>query len=103
MAMEDVAGTAEKLAKDKAAKDPPPPFWKRSTQSIYSRVYVTDGHEARDKRAQQRQMRTTGVDKLGEKEYEKLLQEIDQMSQTPVNMAELIDKRMKEISERLEA
>ena len=36
MAMEDVAGTAEKLAKDKAAKDPPPPFRKRVTPSIYS-------------------------------------------------------------------
>ena len=48
-------------------------------------------------------MRTTGIKKLGDKEYKKLLQEIDQMSQTPVNMEELIDKRMKEISERLEA
>ena len=48
-------------------------------------------------------MRATGIDKLGEKEYKKLLQEIDQMSQTPVNMAELIDKQMKEILERLEA
>ena len=42
-------------------------------------------------------------DKLGKKEYTKLLQEIDQMSQTPVNMEQLIDKRMKEIAERLEA
>ena len=48
-------------------------------------------------------MRATGIEKLGEEEYKKLLQEIDRMTQTPVNMQELIDKRMKEISERLEA
>ena len=33
----------------------------------------------------------------------KLLQEVDQMTQTPVNIEELIDKRMKEIEERLAA
>ena len=38
----------------------------------------------------------------GRRIYKKLLQEIDKMTQTPVNMQELIDKRMKEISERLE-
>ena len=48
-------------------------------------------------------MRATGIEKLGDKEYKKLLQEIDQMSQTPVNMEELINKRMQEITERLEA
>ena len=53
MAMEDVAGKAERLAKDRAKKDPPPPFRKRVTPSVYSRVYSTDGREARDKRAQQ--------------------------------------------------
>ena len=103
MAMEDVAGKAERLAKDKAARDPPPPFRTRVTPSIYSRVYSTDGCEARDKRAQQCRARATGIDKLGEKEYTKLLQEIDQMSQTPVDMEQLIDKQMKEIAERLEA
>ena len=102
MAMEDVAGTAEKLAKDKAAKEPPPPFRQRVTQSVYSKIYSGDGREARNKRAEQRRMRATGIEKLGEEEYKKLLQEIDKMTQTPVNMQELIDKRMKEISERLE-
>ena len=102
MAMEDVAGTAEKQAKDKAAKAPPP-FQQRVTQSIYSRAYSSDGREARNKRAEQRRMRATRIEKLGDQEYKKLLQEIDQMTQTPVNMQELIDKRMKEISERLEA
>ena len=101
--MEDVAGKAEKLAKDKVATVPPPPFRQRVTQSIYSRVYSEDGREARNKRAEQRRMRATGIEKLGEEEYKKLLQEIDRMTQTPVNMQELIDKRMKEISERLEA
>ena len=103
MAMEDVAGTAEKLAKDKAAKVPPPPFRQRVTQSIYSRVYAEDRREARNKRAEQQRMRATGIEKLGEEEYKRLLQEIDRMTQTPVNMEELINKRMKEISERLEA
>ena len=102
MAMEDVAGTAEKLVKDKAAKEPPLPFQKRVTKSVYSKIYSEDGREARDKRAEQRRMRATGIEKLGEEEYKKLLQEIDKMTQTPVNMQELIDKRMKEISERLE-
>ena len=103
MAMEDVAGTAERLAKDRVATAPPPPFRQRVTKSIYSRVYSEDGQEARDKRVEQRQMRATGIEKLGEEEYKKLLQEIDRMTQTPVNMQELIDKRMKEISERLQA
>ena len=103
MAMEDVVGTAEKLAKDKAAKEPPPPFRQRVMQSVYSKIYSEDGREARNKRAEQRRMRATGIEKLGEEEYKKLLQEIDKMTQTPVNMQELIDKHMKEISERLEA
>ena len=99
--MEEVAGTAEKLAKDKVTA-PPPPFRKRATQSIYSRVYSEDGKEARNKRAEQRRMRATGIEKLGEEEYKKLLEEIDRMTQTPVDMNELINKRMKEIAERLE-
>ena len=103
MAMEDVAGKAEKLAKDKAKKDPPPPFRKRVTPSVYSHTYSTDGREAHNKRAQQRAVHTTGIDKLGEKEYMKLLQEVDLMTQTPVNIKELINKRMKEIEERLVA
>ena len=70
---------------------------------MYSKDYSADGREARDKRAEQRRIRATGIEKLGEEEYKRLLQEIDRMTQTPVNMQELIDKRMKEISERLEA
>ena len=103
MAMEDVAGKAERLAKDRAKKDPPPPFRKRVIPSLYSRTYSTDGREARNKRAQQRRVFATGIDKLGKKEYMKLLQEVDQMTQMPVNIEELIDKRMKEIEEHLAA
>ena len=100
--MEDVAGTAEKLAKDKVAREPLP-FRKRVTPSIYSKIYLTDRRAARDRRAEQQRMRATGIEKLGDKEYKKLLEEIDQMSQSPVNMEELINKRMQEIAERLEA
>ena len=92
MVMEDVAGTAEKLAKDKAAREPPP-FQKRITPSIYSRIYVTNGRAARDQRVEQQRMRATGMKKLGDKEYKKLLEEIDQISQSPVNMEELINKQ----------
>ena len=48
-------------------------------------------------------MHTTGINKLGEDEYRKLLQEIDLMTHTPVNIEELINKRMKEIEQRLAA
>ena len=51
--MEEVAGTAEKLAKDKVTAAPPMPFRRRVTQSVYSRVYLEDGKEARNKRAEQ--------------------------------------------------
>ena len=103
MAMEDVAGTAERLAKDRVTTVPPQPFRQRVTQSLYLKVYSEDGREARNKRAEQRRIRATGIEKLGEEEYKRLLQEIDKMMQTPVNIEELINKRMKEFVERLEA
>ena len=62
--MEEVAGTAEKLAKDKVTA-PPPPFRRRATQSIYSRVYSEDGKEARNKRAEQRRLTSDGSRKTG--------------------------------------
>ena len=58
MAMEDVAGKAEQLAKAKAKDDPPPPFRKRKMQSVSKFVdwdpkkYATDGKASREKRAQ---------------------------------------------------
>ena len=99
-AMESVAGRVEELTKSRVKKDPPPPFQKRVTPSLYSRIYSSDGKEARNKRAQQRAARTTGINKLGEDEYRKLLQEIDLMTHTPANIEELINKRMKEIDKR---
>ena len=71
--------------------------------SLYSCIYSSDGKEARNKRAQQRAVRTTGINKLGEDEYRKLLQEIDLMTHTPANIEELINKRMKEIEKRVAA
>ena len=85
------------------AKDPPPPFRKRVMPSLYSRIYSSDAKEARNKRAQQRAAHTTGINKLGEDEYRKLLQEIDLMTHTPANIEELINKWIKEIEQRLAA
>ena len=99
-AMESVAGRVEELTKSKVKKDPPPPFLKRVTPSLYSRIYSSDGKEARNKRAQQRAARTTAINKLGEDKYRKLLQEIDLMTHMPANIEELINKRMKEIDKR---
>ena len=100
--MEHVAGRAETLAKDKA-KDPPPPFRTRKTESLYTKVYTSDGKDAREKRAQQREIRQTAVEKLGEKEYRKLIQEVDFWTHTPIDMNKMINKRVKEIQERLDA
>ena len=53
MAMEDVAGKAEQLAK--AKEDPPPPFRKRKMQSVSKfadwdpKKYATDRKASRDK------------------------------------------------------
>ena len=101
-AMEHVAGRAETLAKDKA-KDPPPLFRKRKTESIYTKVYSSDGKEAREKCAQQCEVRQTAISKLGDKEYKKLLQEVDLMTHTAVDINKLVDKRVNEIQECMEA
>ena len=52
--MEHVAGRAEYLAKDK--ERPPPPFRSRATESLYGRVYKSDGKAAREQRAKQREV-----------------------------------------------
>ena len=64
-------------------------------------MYTSDGKEARNKRAQQRAVHATGIDKLGMDEYKKLLREVDLMTHTPVDINKIINKRMKEIEERL--
>ena len=109
-AMEDVAGRVEELSKSKiTTAAPPQPFRKRKTQSITkyadwdARQYATDGKTSRDKRAQQRHIRVFGMQKLGLNEYRKLMQEIDQMTDPDVDVMAMVNKRIKEIRERLDA
>ena len=109
-AMEDVAGRVEELSKSKiTTAAPPAPFRKRKTQSITKyadwdvRQYATDGKTSRDKRAQQRHIRVFGMQKLGMNEYHKLMQEIDQMTDPDVDVMAMVNKRIKEIRERLDA
>ena len=109
-AMEDVAGRVEELSKSRiTTAAPPAPFRKRKTQSITkyadwdARQYATDGKTSRDKRAQQRHIRVFGMQKLGMNEYRKLMQEIDQMTDPDVDVMAMVNKRIKEIRERLDA
>ena len=109
-AMEDVAGRVEELSKSKiTTAAPPAPFRKRKTQSITKyadwdvRQYATDGKRSRDKRAQQRHIRVFGMQKLGMNEYRKLMQEIDQMTDPDVDVMAMVNKRIEEIRERLDA
>ena len=108
--MEDVAGRVEELSKSRIiTAAPPAPFRKRKTQSITkyadwdARQYATDGKTSRDKRAQQRHIRVFGMQKLGMNEYRKLMQEIDQMTDPDVDVMAMVNKRIKEIRERLDA
>ena len=109
-AMEDVAGRVEELLKSKiTTAAPPQPFRKRKTQSITKyadwdgRQYATDGKTSREKGAQQRHIRVFGMQKLGMNEYRKLMQEIDQMTDPDVDVMAMVNKRIKEIRERLDA
>ena len=100
--MEHIAGRAEMLAKEKA-KDPTPPFRERKTESIYSKVYSSEGKVARNKGAKQREIRQTRISKLGEVEYKRLLREVDLMTKEQIDIDKIINKRLKEIEERLQA
>ena len=108
--MENVAGRVEELSKSKITTvAPPEPFRKWKTQSITkyadwdARQYATDGKTSRDKRAQQRHIRVFGMQKLGMIEYRKLMQEIDQMTDPDVDVMAVVNKRIEEVRERLEA
>ena len=109
MAMEDVAGKAEQLAKAKTKDDPSPLFRKRKTQSVSKfadwdpKKYATDGKASHDKRAQQRHIRVFGMQKLGMVEYRKLMEEVDQMTNEPVDVMALVNKWIEEVRECLEA
>ena len=113
--MEQVAGRAETLAKDKTAKglpEPteqpvPPPFRKRATKSLYQldwdpKKYSSNGRESREVRAEKRKIRVFGIEHLGLKEYHKLMQEIDSMTGTDEVRA-MVDKRIEELKQRLQA
>ena len=109
-AMENVAGRVEELSKSKiTTAAPPEPFRKRKTKSITKyadwdvRQYATDGKTSRDKRAQQRHIRVFGMQKLGMVEYRKLMQEIDQMTNQDVDVMAVVNKRIEEVRERLQA
>ena len=108
--MENVAGRVEELSKSKiTTAAPPEPFRKRKTQSITKyadwdvRQYATDGKTSRDKRVQQRHIRVFGMQKLGMIEYRKLMQEIDQMTNQDVDVMAMVNKRIEEVRERLDA
>ena len=109
-AMENVAGRVEELSKSKVTTEAPPvPFRKWKTQSIMkyadwdTRQYATDGKTSRDKRAQQRHIRVFGMQKLGMIEYRKLMQEIDQMMNQDMDVMAMVNKRVEEVRERLDA
>ena len=109
-AMENIAGRVEELSKSKiTTAAPPEPFRKRKTQSITKyadwdvRQYATDGKTSRDKRAQQRHIRVFGMQKLGMIEYRKLMQEIDELTNQDVDVMAMVNKRIEEVRERLDA
>ena len=109
-AMENVAGRVEELSKSKiTTAAPPEPFRKWKTQSITKyadwdvRQYATDGKTSRDKRAQQRHIRVFGMQKLGMIEYRKLMQEIDEMTNQDVDVMAMVNKRIEEVREQLDA
>ena len=108
-AMEHVAGKAEELTKAKIKDDPPPTFRKRKPRSVSKfsdwdpRKYSTDGKTSRDKRAEQHHIKVFGMQELGMVEYSKLMEEVDQMRGEPVDVIALVNKRIEELRERLEA
>ena len=100
--MEHVAGRAEALSKDKVT-DPTPPTQARKTESIYTKIYSSNGKDAHEKRAKQREIRQSAVEKLGKKEYRKLIQEVDFWTYSPMDIDKMVDKQVREIQERLDA
>ena len=107
-AMEHVAGKAEELTKAKIKDAPPPPFKKHKTQSVSKfadwdpKKYATDRKGSRDKRAEKRHIRVFGMQKLGMVEYRKLMEEVDEMTNEPVDVMALVNKRIEELHEHLE-
>ena len=64
--------------------------------------YATDGKVSCDKCAQQHHIRVFGMQKLGMVEYCKLMEEVDQMTNEPVDVMALVNKQIEEVCEHLE-
>ena len=108
-AMEHVAEKAKELIKAKIKDDPPPSFRKRKMRSVSkfadwdAKKYATDGKASRDKRAEQRHIKVFGMQELRMVEYRKLMEEVDQMRGEEVDLMALVNKRVEELHEHLEA
>ena len=104
-AMEQVAGRAETLAKDKTKEAIPPPFRKRVTRGVkeldWDPKTYTEGKESRDERNRKRTIKVFGMEQLGLDEYQKLMREIDSMTGS-AELDKIVRKRIKEVKERLE-
>ena len=103
--MEQVAGRAERLAKEKAQETIPPPFRKRVTKSVktidWDPKAYTAGKETREERNKKRTIKVFGLEELGLDEYQKLMHEIDAMTGS-AELDKIVQKRIKEVKERLE-
>ena len=103
--MEQVAGRAERLAKEKAKETAPPPFRKRVTKSVktidWDPKSYTASKETREERNKKRTIKVFGLEELGVDEYQKLMREIDAMTGS-AELDKIVRKRIKEVQERLE-
>ena len=65
--------------------------------------YTTDGKASRDKQAEKCHIKVFGMQEIGMVEYRKLMEEVDQMRNEPVEVMVLVNKWIEELRERLEA
>ena len=103
--MEQVAGRAETLAKDKTKEAIPPPFRKRVTKTVkdldWDPKTYSEGKESREERNRKRTIKVFGMEQLGLDEYQKLMREIDSMTGS-AELDKIVRKRIKEVKECLE-
>ena len=103
--MEQVAGRAESLAKNKMTQEVPPPFRKRATRSVQQldwdpKKYSDGCKESRDERNKKCTIRVFGMEQLGLDEYQQLMREIDSMTGS-AELDRIVKKRVQEVKERL--
>ena len=103
--MEQVAGRAETLAKDKTKEAIPPLFRKRVTKTVKDldwdpKTYL-EGKESREERNRKRTIKVFGMEQLGLDEYQQLMREIDSMTGS-AELDKIVRKRINEVKERLE-